>query len=63
LFETFKNGIASGHTLEFVEVHCKSQIPLEAQTYSVQIESNDGNVCFGTILSPTCACRKEYDRT
>lgn len=63
LFETFKNGIASGHTPEFVEVHCKSQIPLAAQTYSVQIESNDGNVCFGTILSPTCACRKEHDRT
>ena len=62
LFETFKNGIASGHTPEFVEIHCKSPIPLAAQTYSVQIESNDGNVCMGKILSTPCTCRKENDQ-
>lgn len=49
LFETYENGMASGHTPEFVEVFCESPLPLHAQTHTVTIERNDGNACFGTL--------------
>ena len=47
LFESYENGIASGHTPEFIEVFCESDRPLHTETHTVTISKNDGNVCFG----------------
>ena len=52
LFESYENGLASGHTPEFVEVCCKSDLPLHAMTHSVTIQENNGNRCFGTLDLP-----------
>ena len=49
LFESYDNDIASGHTPEFIEVFCKSDRPLHAETHLVTICKNDGNACFGTL--------------
>ena len=49
LFESFDNGIASGHTPEFIEVFCECDRPLHAETHTVIICKNDGNTCFGTL--------------
>ena len=56
LFETFKDGVVSGHTPEFVEIRCKSDVPLHAQTHSVTVEATDGDVCRGSICF---ACPKK----
>ena len=56
LFETFKDGVVSGHTPEFVEIRCKSDVPLHAQTHSVTVEATDGDVCRGSICF---ACHKK----
>ena len=50
LFETYTNGYAAGHTPEFIEVRSPSNHPLHAQTHTVRIKSNDGNVCDAEIL-------------
>lgn len=50
LFETFENGIAYGHTPNFIEVGCPSPIPLRGEIRPVQIGENDGTVCTGEIL-------------
>ena len=49
LFETFKNGIAYGHTPDFIEIQCKSNRPLHAETHTVTICGNDGSICIGHI--------------
>lgn len=51
LFESFEDGVASGHTPEFVEIFCKSEEPLHEQTRSVLIESVQDGVCYGSIIS------------
>ncbi len=49
LFETCKNGMAYGHTPDFVEVKCISEQPLHAETHTVTICGNDGEICFGHL--------------
>ncbi len=49
LFETYSNGIMTGHTDTFVEVACPTPQSLQAQTRTVYITGNDGKRCFGTL--------------
>ena len=49
LFESFENGVASGHTPEFIEIFCASDHPLHEQTHRVRIESIQNGVCHGVI--------------
>ncbi len=51
LFETYKNGIAFGHTADFIEVAVPSPVALHAQIHRIRIEENDGAQCRGHILS------------
>ena len=51
LFETYKNGIAYGHTADFIEVAVPSPVALHAQIHRIRIEENDGTQCMGHILS------------
>ena len=53
LFETFENGLASGHTPDFVEVACPSPEPLHAQILPVRLTGNDGDRCTGEIAGPS----------
>ena len=52
LFETFENGIAVGHTPDFIEVRVSSPISLHATTHSVRLTERtaDGAACFGQLL-------------
>ena len=50
LFETFDEGMATGHTQNFIEVCVPSSLPLHSITKTVRLLSCDGNVCFGEIL-------------
>lgn len=52
LFETHRNGVATGHTPSFLEVSCPSPTPIHAQTLPVRITEISGSVCTGEILSP-----------
>ena len=49
LFESDQNGIASGHTKNFIEVACPSPTPLQGFERSVRIDSHDGMLCMGTL--------------
>ncbi len=49
LFETFRNGLAYGHTPDFLEVACPSEQPLHAQILPVRIGGHKGGICFGSI--------------
>ena len=49
LFETYKNGIAYGHTASFIEVACPSPCPLQGCILPVRIEAFDGEHCTGVI--------------
>ena len=46
LFETYENGIAVGHTPNFIEVTCRTDIPLRSDARWVRIV----NVCDGTCI-------------
>lgn len=50
LFETFTDGVAVGHTSDFLEVRVPSPCALHAKTYPVRFLSTDGNVLFGEIV-------------
>ena len=52
LFETYENGIATGHTPSFIEVRVPSPCPLHAQTHAVRLEGimPDGTACTGTLI-------------
>ena len=50
LFETFSDGIATGHTDDFVEVAVKSDAPLHAKFRKVLLTHTDGSLCFGELL-------------
>ncbi len=50
LFETYKDGIATGHTADFLEVHAPSDKPLHACVLNVTNLSTDGNALFGDLL-------------
>ena len=49
LFETYSEGVMTGHTATFVEVACPVSQSLQAQTRTVYITGNDGKKCFGTL--------------
>ena len=49
LFETWKDGIATGHTADFLEVSVFSDKPLHACTADVKLSVTDGNILFGTL--------------
>ena len=50
LFETYKNGIAYGHTPNFIEVACPSPCPLTSKLLPVRILSVKDDACFGELL-------------
>ena len=50
LFEGYANGIAKGHTPNFIEVACPVDTPCQAKTARVLIERHDGNLCYGRLL-------------
>ncbi len=47
LFETYKNGIASGHTADFLEVRVPSPRALSGELLSVCVKETDGEVLWG----------------
>lgn len=59
LFETDTDTVACGHTAEFIEVACHSDIELHSRILPVRIESHDGTRCFGTL---TVNAKKEIPK-
>lgn len=51
LFETYKDGMAYGHTPNFIEVACPSPCSLHAKIQSVELKQHDGNICYGQMIS------------
>ena len=49
LFETYEDGIAYGHTDDFLEVAVPSDRPLHGEILSVRLTDTDGNLCFGIL--------------
>lgn len=49
LFETWRDGIATGHTADFLEVRVPAEHSLHARLVRVRVTSTDGNVLFGEI--------------
>lgn len=49
LFESFADGVATGHTDDFIEVRVPSPTPIHAQCLRVRLISTDADVCFGEI--------------
>ena len=50
LFETYRDGIAYGHTADFVEVAVPAQRPMHSELHSVKILGTDGDICSGTLI-------------
>ena len=50
LFESYENGIARGHTPQFVEVACPAHRSLQSITLPVKIHSHTGTLCLGDIV-------------
>ena len=50
LFETYKNGLATGHTPDFIEVSVPSSRPLHAITATVRMISTDGSTVLGELV-------------
>ncbi len=53
LFETWREGVATGHTADFLEVSVPSDRPLHACLATVMVHSTDGNILYGTLCEPT----------
>ena len=51
LFETYKNGMAYGHTADFIEVAVPSEYPLHSELRSVKLIETDGNICTGILIT------------
>ena len=49
LFESFENGLAWGHTPNFIEVAVKTDHPLHARTLPVRLCETDGNRCLAQL--------------
>ncbi len=49
LFETWRDGVVTGHTADFLEVKAPSPKALNAQTLRVRELSTDGNTIFGVL--------------
>ena len=47
LFETYENGIAYGHTADFLEVAVPVTHPLHGEFHTVCLKTTDGSLCFG----------------
>ncbi len=47
LFETYENGVAYGHTSDFLEVAVSSERPMHGEFCSVRLKETDGSLCFG----------------
>ena len=62
LFETWKNGTATGHTREFIDVSCPSRASLHARLLPVRILSNNGTQCTGELLAPSTTPIQERSR-
>ena len=50
LFETYKDGLATGHTADFLEVSVPSPRPLHTALADVRLLSTDGNTIFGELV-------------
>ncbi len=50
LFETYRDGVAYGHTAEFLEVSVKSDRPLHGEFADVHLTHTDGKLCFGELI-------------
>ena len=50
LFETYHDGIAHGHTANFLEASVASPVPLDGETREVKLTGTDGAVCYGDLL-------------
>ena len=50
LFETYKNGIAYGHTPNFIEVACQSPCPLTSKLLPVRILAVKNGLCVGELV-------------
>lgn len=50
LFETYTDGYAHGHTVDFIEVSVKSDVPLRSELRKVRLFDTDGKVCFGELI-------------
>jgi tRNA A37 methylthiotransferase MiaB len=51
LFETYKDGIAYGHTSDFIEVAAPSEYPLHSELRSVTLSHTDGDTCYGKLTN------------
>ena len=51
LFETYSNGMACGHTTNFIQVSCPSSLPLQGEIQDVSIVDINGDGCVGKLLS------------
>ena len=51
LFETLRNGMAYGHTPNFMEVVCPAAHICQAQIYTVEITGSDGERCHGKLIN------------
>lgn len=49
LFETYKNGVAYGHTADFIEVAVNLEKPFHSEFKNVILTHTDGNLCFGKL--------------
>ena len=47
VFESYKNGFATGHTPNFIEVAIPSTTSLTTQVCTVELTHTDGNLCYG----------------
>ncbi|MBO5938036.1 MAG: tRNA (N(6)-L-threonylcarbamoyladenosine(37)-C(2))-methylthiotransferase MtaB [Clostridia bacterium] len=50
LFETYKDGVAYGHTADFLEVAVPSERPLHGEFCRVRLNRTDNTLCFGEKL-------------
>ena len=49
LFETWKDGVATGHTSDFLEVAVPSSTPLDAELKTVKLCRTDGDLLYGEL--------------
>ena len=50
LFETYADGVAYGHTPEFIEVSVKSPVSLHGEIREVILSGHNGNICYGELI-------------
>ena len=49
LFETYEEGVAIGHTPNFIEVTCKTDTPIRSEVRRVVITEAVGGKCIGEL--------------